>query len=63
MEKIELEERVKGMEVRAEVDREYTGQLEMEGNRLREKVVGLEGKIRRMVNDVEETRYDRERLN
>lgn len=50
------------MQLTKEVDKHYVQQLEMELNKAREKCLASDGKLRRLQNDIEESRFDRERL-
>jgi hypothetical protein len=62
MEKIELEGKIKNMQLNKEVDKQYVQQLEMELNKAREKCLSIESKLRRVQNECEESRFDREKL-
>lgn len=53
LEKIDLEERIKSMQLTKEVDKTYVQQLEMELNKAREKCLTVEGKLRRLQNDID----------
>jgi|JI6StandDraft_1071083.scaffolds.fasta_scaffold69445_1 hypothetical protein len=50
------------MQMTKEVDKHYVQQLEMELSKAREKCLTVEGKLRRLQNDIDESRFDRERL-
>lgn len=50
------------MQMTKEVDKHYVQQLEMELSKAREKCLTVEGKLRRLQNDIDESKFDRERL-